>query len=109
MKTELLDDEKTIREYPANLQRGVETVGGHLYLTTNRLVFEPHSLNYQTDTEIIRLNDIKSISKVWTKFLNIFPIFPNSVKIEAGDREYKFVVTNRGEFISQITDSNFIQ
>ena len=40
MNTRLRDDEDVIRDSAANLQRGLETVGGWLYLTTHRLVFE---------------------------------------------------------------------
>jgi hypothetical protein len=40
VKTALRDRESVIREAPANLQRGIETVGGKLCLTTARLVFD---------------------------------------------------------------------
>lgn len=40
MKFALRAGERIIREGAANLQKNIETVGGKLYLTNQRLVFE---------------------------------------------------------------------
>ena len=45
MKFELRQGEQIIKEGKANLQREWETVGGKLYLTNQRLIFEAHKLN----------------------------------------------------------------
>ena len=39
MKTVLKDGEKIVKKSSANHQRGIEAVGGMLYLTTARLIF----------------------------------------------------------------------
>ena len=58
MKTPLLPDEVLIKQGPANLQRGTETVGGRLTLTSQRLVFESHRFNLQAGAAIIPLATI---------------------------------------------------
>lgn len=45
MNTILLPGEMTVKEGPGNMQRGIETVGGRLYLTNMRVIFEAHALN----------------------------------------------------------------
>ena len=40
MKTELNPNEALIKKGGANLQKGAESVGGYLYLTDQRLIFE---------------------------------------------------------------------
>ena len=71
MNTEILSGETIIKQGPANLQRGIETVGGFLFLTGQRLIFESHKSNYQTGTTIIDLKDISDSVLCWTKFLNL--------------------------------------
>ena len=95
MKTELLADEKITRSGVANLQRGAETVGGKLYLTNQRLVFESHALNVQTGTTIISLEEIVKTAPCWTKFLNLIPIAPNSLAVTTADAEKRFVLFGR--------------
>lgn len=106
MKTILSSDETIKRQAPANLQRGWESVGGHLYLTNERLVFESHAFNVQSGTTTLDLVGIKDVTKCWTRFLNLFPIAPNSIKVETKDGfNLKFVVYNRDKWISEIRDS----
>ena len=96
MTVKLEPDERILREGSANLHRGWEVVGGRLYLTDRRLVFQSHAFNVQTgETEIV-LADILSLRLCWTKFLGFIPIFPNSLaaKISTGD-EYRLVVQGR--------------
>ena len=102
MKTHLKTDEKLVRDSAANLQRGLETVGGWLYLTDQRLLFESHSFNIQNGPTEIHLSQIKATRPVWTKFLGFLPIFPNSLAVSTGDKEYSFVVSNRGLWASAI-------
>src|SRR5262245_18675273 len=75
--------ESVLREGLANLQRGWETVGGRLYLTNERLIFEPHALNLQTQPEELRLSDASVVEKCWTKFLGKIPLMPNSLAVHA--------------------------
>ncbi len=106
MKTALGNDETIVKEGGANLQRGLETVGGHLYLTNKRLVFESHAFNIQQGSTIVDVENITEMTKTWTKFLNLIPIFPNSVCIrtKTGD-EFNFVVSNRNSWIQDIENT----
>ncbi|MCA1623452.1 MAG: GRAM domain-containing protein [Acidobacteria bacterium] len=83
MKAQLVASETIVKEGIANHQRGAETVGGKLYLTTQRLVFESHDFNIQT--------------------VNLIPLMPNSIKVvtKAG-QEHSFVVFGRDEWIRTI-------
>lgn len=103
MKTELKQNEKLIKTGVANLQKGIETVGGQLYLTNQRLVFEAHKFNVQGGTTEIALSDIKSSKKCWTKFLGFVPVMPNSLAVytNAG-KAYRFVLFGRGAWAAAI-------
>ncbi|MGO9770624.1 MAG: GRAM domain-containing protein [Roseiarcus sp.] len=103
MNTDLRHGEKIVKEGVANLQRNVETVGGRLYLTNQRLVFETHKLNVQSGTKEIALSDVQSLQPCWTKFLGIFPLFPNSLAIFTKDgTEYRFVLAGRRAWAAAI-------
>lgn len=103
MKTQLSVDESIVKEGKANLQRGFETVGGQLYLSNQRLIFEAHSFNIQTGSSVISLKNVTDVVTCWTKFLNLFPLMPNSIKVitKAGE-EYRFVVFGRDEWLRSI-------
>lgn len=68
MKTEVGSNEQFIKQGSANLQKGLETVGGKLYLTNQRLIFEAHKINIQGGNAEIKFSDIQSLEKCWTKF-----------------------------------------
>ena len=101
---QLTANEKIIKSGAANFQKGIEQVGGKLYLTNYRIVFESHKLNFQSGTTQIKLEDISSVKKSWTKFLGFIPLTPNSIKIstiEVG--KFRFVLYGRSKWISAIT------
>jgi hypothetical protein len=50
----------------ANLWRRVESVGGLLYLTSDRLIFCPHRANFQADVLVCERAQISSIEPVRT-------------------------------------------
>jgi hypothetical protein len=103
MKTPLLSGETLVKDGAANLQRGIETVGGWLYLTNQRLIFESHAFNILTGSTIIPLASITGARKCWTKFLNLIPLFPNSVAIATKEgKEYRFVMFSRQAWIDAI-------
>jgi hypothetical protein len=105
MKTPLLPGESVVKEGAANMQRGIETVGGQLYLTGQRLIFEAHSFNLQTGATVISLTGVDGIRKCWTKFLNLIPVFPNSMAVSTNDgKEYRFVTFDRVAWIDTIDD-----
>ena len=104
MKTEFLDSETTIKSGFANMQRGAEAVGGKLYLTSLRLIFESHKLNIQTGTTIIPLQEISETTPCWTKFLNLVPLFPNSLAVVTSGGEERFVLYGRKTWKRAIDD-----
>jgi hypothetical protein len=55
--------ENIVFKKAANLFRGKEGVGGQLTITNSRLIFKPHSFNFQTQEEEIFIKDIRSIEK----------------------------------------------
>jgi len=83
--TALIPGESLVKESRANLQRGIETVGGRLFLTTERLLFEAHKLNVQTGATAIDLRTITAVTKGWTKFLNVLPLAPNTIVVTTSD------------------------
>ncbi len=106
MKTELKQNEKIIKQGAANLQKGFETVGGKLYLTNQRLVFEAHKINIQGGSTEINLSDIQSSEKCRTKFLDFIPLVPNSLAVYTkSGTEYRFVLFGRSAWAAAI-DAN---
>jgi len=106
MKTELNTNEVLIKKGAANLQKGIETVGGYLYLTSQRLIFEAHAINIQSGNTIIDLSNIDSTEKCWTKILNLIPLIPNSLAINSKTgEEYKFVLFGRNAWEVKINES----
>jgi len=99
MKSALKNNENIIKSGPANLQKGIETVGGKLYLTNQRLIFEAHNINTQKDVAFININEITETERSWTKFLGILPIYPNSLSVlTSNEKEYRFVLFKRNEW-----------
>ena len=103
MKTPILSGEISVKDGAANLQRSIETVGGRLYLTNRRLIFESHAFNIERGGTIIPLESITGVRKCWTKFLNLIPLFPNSVAVATKEgTEYRFVMFRRQAWIDAI-------
>jgi hypothetical protein len=103
LKTSLEPGEIIVEQGRANAQRGAESVGGWLYLTDRRLIFESHSLNVQTGETIIPRDQIASVTKEWTRFLNRIPLAPNSIEVHLrGEESYRFVVNGRKSWIAAI-------
>lgn len=59
IKTE--DDETILFGSQANHLRGIEAVGGKLYLTNKRLVFKSHNFNFKNEMLSIPRSDIVSL------------------------------------------------
>ena len=96
MKATLLANEAIVKEGSANLQRGLETVGGQLLLTNHRLIFEAHSLNLQRDSTVLALRDVVSTNFCWTKLFGLIPLVPNSLALRPkNESEYQFVLFER--------------
>ena len=104
MKTALKQDEQIIKDGSANLQKNIEAVGGKLYLTNQRLVFESHKLNAQSGMVELEISNIQSSRACWTMFLGIIPIFPNSLAVFTKQgKEYRFVLFGRHGWAAAIS------
>ena len=104
MNTELKNKEKIIKSGSANLQKGIETVGGKIYLTNERIIFESHNFNIQSGKNEINLTEITRIEYCWTKFLGFIPIIPNSLSIITNKGKYNFVIAGRSAWKSKIDE-----
>lgn len=101
MKIQLQKNESIIKEGGANHFLGIESVGGRLFLTNQRLYFSSHSLNVQTHELSIPYSDIRSVGKRNTLF-----IFPNGLCIELQNgKNEKFVLWGREKWIQEIEQS----
>ncbi|MEC1439724.1 GRAM domain-containing protein [Bacillus sonorensis] len=90
--------EDLIMEVPANLFRGIESVGGRLKLTSKGLSFASHRVNFQNKPLDISIQDIAEVEK-----RNTFLIVPNGLKVVLkNQQEYKFVVAKRQEFYNHL-------
>ena len=103
MQTQLAAGERLIKEGPANHMRGIEAVGGKLYLTNRQLVFEPHPINIQTGITSVPLADVVDAQPAWTRLLNLIPLVPNSIKVEKrSGKADSFVVSDKTAWVSCI-------
>lgn len=102
MKIDLATDERLLREGAANLQRGLETVGGQLFLTDSRLVFASHRFNVQTGAAAIALSDVRSVRPCWTRLLGFLPVAPNSLAVTATSGDHRFVLSERSVWAEAI-------
>lgn len=85
--------EQVIKEGPANVWRGIEAVGGKLYLTDKgRLVHVPHRLNIQQSIVEVQVSNTIVVKTGCMRFLGI-PISKNGLFVKLSpDREFKYVV-----------------
>lgn len=98
MKIQLQQNENIIKEGAANHFKGVESVGGKLFLTNQRLFFKSHSINFQPHELSILYKEIKSVGK-----RNTLLIVPNGMYIELKDGSIEnFVVWSRRKWIEEI-------
>ncbi|WP_280772018.1 hypothetical protein [Salipaludibacillus daqingensis] len=82
----------------ANMWKGLESVGGKLYLTKENLIHVPHRLNFQSEKYSVALSDIDSI-----EFYNTLKIMPNGlIVILKNGEEKKFVVNGRKKWKREI-------
>jgi hypothetical protein len=62
-KIDMDSDEKLVFQTGANHFKGIEGVGGRLYLTDKRLIFKSHKLNFQNHELVIKLSEIASAGR----------------------------------------------
>lgn len=102
-QTELDPGEGVVKEARANMRRGAEHVGGRLFLTDRRLIFESHALNVQRGSTEIPITGISEVRKAWTRFMGTMPIAPTTMVVtDHEDMDHEFVVRGRPEWIERI-------
>ena len=99
MSLQLDEGETILKEGGASHVKGIETVGGHLWLTNRRLFFQSHALNIQTHETSYPLQDIIAIRPDGT--------MPTWMYIGMKDgTEEKFVMFGREEWLKAISDAS---
>ncbi|EAQ42966.1 GRAM domain-containing protein [Polaribacter sp. MED152] len=98
IKPDLLNNETVEEEIFANLFRGIEGVGGKIFLTNERLIFKSHSLNIQKGQTDINYSDIVSVDKRKTAKL----IYNGIRIITKQGVKYDFVVNDRNIELQKI-------
>src|SRR5687767_14650828 len=105
MKSKLMQGETVIKEGDANMQQGLQSVGGKLYLTNHRLVFEKHKLNIGSEGLSMHLARVRKIRPTWTKLLNLIPVTPNAIAVATNDgKEHQFIVFGRQKWLDAIAE-----
>jgi GRAM domain len=98
-KIETEQDEHVLFETPANHFKGVEGVGGKLYLTDRRLIFKSHKLNIQAHQLSVNLTDIKHVDRYKT-----LGVVNNGLSVTTtNNTTEKFVVEQVAEWIKYLT------
>jgi hypothetical protein len=105
MHTDLGDGEFLVKQGGASLQRGIEAVGGQLFLTTRRLIFEAHRFNIQTGRAVIRLADVEDLWKTWTRLFGLIPLVPNALAVATPGKTYRFILFGRDEWLRLIRET----
>lgn len=91
----VLPNEIIVKEGPANATRGMEGVGGKLYLTNQRLIFESHAINFQTGTTEINITDITESGIGRTMLFKLFRFTPNMFYVVSNGQRFEFTVYGR--------------
>lgn len=97
---QITNGKKIIMDGGANHFKGVEGVGGWLFLTGDELIFKSHAFNVQRHQIIIPLNEIIEVKAVPTA-----GIIPNGLLIKTNDSTERFVVYNRNTWIKKINEA----
>lgn len=104
IKPELVENEEIEVEGPANLFRGMEGVGGKMFLTNKHIIFKAHKINIQKGQTNIPYEAITEISKRKTaKIIN------NGIRIKTNaGKEFDFVVNEREKWLEKLTEKTGI-
>lgn len=93
--------EKPLRQGVANHWKGIESVGGKLYLTSETLRFCSHGFNVQTHDESYPLADIVKVETART-----LGIIPNGLLVHlTNGRRERFVVDGNRDWVTAIDDA----
>ena len=100
IRPELTNDEEIEIEGPVNLFRGLEGVGGKMFLTNKKIIFKSHKINVQKGQTDIEYLNIKELTKQKTAKL-----IDNGIKIKTNDgKEYDFVVNGRAMWMEKLNE-----
>lgn len=100
IKPELETEEKIEIEGPANLFRGIEGVGGKIFLTNKKMIFKSHKINIQKGQTDIDYANIQEVVKRKTAKL-----IDNGIRIiTQNGKEYDFVVNERNLWFEKINE-----
>tara|TARA_Y100000815_G_scaffold150927_1_gene136978 strand:- start:24 stop:605 length:582 start_codon:yes stop_codon:yes gene_type:complete len=100
IKPKLELNEEIEIEGSANLFRGIEGIGGKIFLTNKKLIFKSHKINIQKGQTDIEYSTIKEIVKRKTAKL-----IDNGIRIITDDgKEFDFVVNERDLWFEKITE-----
>lgn len=94
----LQPEETILFETDANHFKGIEAVGGRLYLTNQRLVFVSHRLNVQNHTWSIIPATIQKIERYRPMWLS-----NKGIRITTADAVEKFVVDQPAEWTQRLS------
>ncbi len=102
MTMTLAPGESLTKEGPANMSRGLENVGGRLFLTSTRMHFKAHAMNVQTASSDIPLGEIASVERGWTTMWGI-PLAKNAIIVTTGSgTRNKFTVQRPSAWVEAI-------
>lgn len=84
--------------FPANYYRGIEAVGGTLFLNDAGIIFKPHKMNIQKGELFLNYDQMRAVETRKT-----LGVIPNGVIIYAkDDKQHKFVINNSKRVIEYI-------
>jgi len=97
---ELTENERVEIKGPANVFRGMESVGGYLFLTNKKMIFKSHKINIQTGQTDIDYKSIEDLSERKTAKL-----IDNGIRVKTKDGiEFDFIVNQREIWINKISE-----
>jgi hypothetical protein len=99
-QTPCQEGEVLVKQGPANHFRGLEGVGGWLYLTNRRLVFRSHAFNVQNHELSLPLAAVQAVETCPTAW-----VIPNGLRLLTADGIERFVVYGRRAWLEQINQS----
>src|ERR1035437_3196333 len=94
MNTHLEQNESLVKEGLVTFSKSIpQGIGGRLFLTNRRMIFEPSTLEKSECVEIIELSEVQATTPCWSKLFRFIPIYPNAISIVTkGGRTFSFLV-----------------
>jgi hypothetical protein len=96
------ENETLIKEYGANLFRGKEGVGGKIALTDKSILFKSHKVNIQRGETVVFMEDITGF-EVKNR---IFKLLNNEITLSTTNKDYRFIIQEREEFVEELKRLN---